>query len=75
MAVIKGKDLNDLSGWTDKELRKLKINLNNRIQTLTLSSKASELKESHPLAGLGIEECQSLLRSVSAAEKKLNLEL
>ncbi len=71
MAVIKGKDLSDLSGWNDKELRKLKINLSNRIQTFDLSPKAKDLPASNPLFGFGVEQCQSLLRNVCAAEKKL----
>lgn len=72
MAKIKGKDLNDLSSWNEKELRKLKINLNNRIQTLSLSVKAKELPESNPLYGLGSEECKSLLGKVFGAEKVLS---
>lgn len=72
MAKIKGKDLNDLSSWNEKELRKLKINLNNRVQTLDQSVKAKELPESNPLSGLGIEECKKLLGEVFSAEKKLS---
>lgn len=71
MAVIKGKDLSDLSGWNEKELRKLKINLSNRIQTLDLSPKAKDLPASNPLFGFGMYECKSLLQSVLEAEKKL----
>ena len=72
MAKIKGKDLDDLSTWNEKELRKLKINLNNRIQTLQQSVKPKELPDSNPLSGLGIEESKSLLERVFKAEKKLS---
>lgn len=71
MAAIKGKDLSELGDWNEKELRKLKINLNNRIQTLETSVKAKELKDSNPLSGLGVEECKSLLNDVYKAEKVL----
>lgn len=72
MAVIKGKDLGKLNEWNEKELRKLKINLNNRVQTLEQSVKSKELKENNPLSGLGIEECKSLLEKVFRAEKALS---
>lgn len=72
MAKIKGKDLDNLSSWNEKELRKLKINLNNRMQTLQSSVKAKELPESNPLYGLGSEECKSLLDKVFKAEKILS---
>ena len=72
MAVIKGKDLQDLSSWNDKELRKLKINLNNRIQTLEIKPKAKDLSESNPLYGFGIDECKSLLNNVTKAERELS---
>ena len=71
MAVIKGKDLKDLSSWNDKELRKLKINLNNRIQTLGIKPKAKELSESNPLHGFGIDQCRTLLTNVMKAERDL----
>ena len=71
MAKIKGKDLSNLATWDQKELRKLKINLNNRVQTLEASVKVKELPESNPLFGLGSEECKSLLERVYKAEKKI----
>lgn len=71
MAVIKGKDLSKLEDWNDKELRKLKINLNNRIQTFQNSAKPKELPKSNPLFGLGEEECKNLLKEVQKAEKNL----
>lgn len=71
MATIKGKDLNNLSDWNEKELRKLKINLNNRLQTFQFSPKAKDLPKSNPLFGLGVEECKQLLEEVKKAEKNL----
>jgi hypothetical protein len=71
MAVIKGKDLTKLEDWNDKELRKLRINLNNRIQTFQFSAKAKDLPKSNPLYGMGEEECKSLLEAVKKAEREL----
>ena len=71
MAKIKGKDLSNLKDWNDKELRKLKINLNNRLQTFQSSPKAKDLPKSNPLFGLGEDECKSLLEAVKKAEREL----
>lgn len=71
MAVIKGKNLNDLSDWNDKELRKLKISLNNRIKSFEAAGKPKELPESNPLYGIGEERCRELLEDIRKAEKNL----
>lgn len=71
MATIKGKDLNNLNDWNEKELRKLKINLNNRLQTFQFSQKAKDLPKSNPLFGLGEDECKKLLEEVKKAERNL----
>lgn len=71
MATIKGKDLNKLQDWNEKELRKLKINLNNRLQTFQFSQKAKDLPKSNPLFGLGEDECKQLLEEVKKAERNL----
>lgn len=71
MAVIKGKDLTKLENWNDKELRKLKINLNNRIQSFQFSAKPKELPKSNPLFGMGEEECINLLENVKNAQRDL----
>lgn len=71
MAVIKDKNLNDLSGWNDKELRKLKINLNNRIKAFEAAGKPKELPKSNPLHGIGEERCRELLEDIRKAEKNL----
>lgn len=50
---------------TDKQLRTLRNNLNNRISALSgednLGRKAKELKASHPLFGLTLNDCRELL--------------
>ena len=71
MATIKGKDLNNLQDWNEKELRKLKINLNNRLQTFQFSQKTKDLPKSNPLFGLGEDECKQLLEEVKKAERNL----
>lgn len=71
MADIKLKDKNKLETWNAKELRKLKITLNNRISTLENSSKPKELTAKHPLFEMGAEECKNLLKEVLKAEKNL----
>lgn len=70
MATIKDKNLNDLSDWNLKELRKLKINIKNRIETLKVNEK-KELQKSNPLFGMGIDECEALLLEIKRAEKNL----
>lgn len=70
MANIKDKNLNDLSDWNLKELRKLKINLKNRIESLKVNEK-KELQKSNPLAAFGIDECEDLLLKIKRAEKNL----
>lgn len=69
MANIKNKNLEDLSGWNAKELRKLRMLLKNRISTLEVSSKPKDLAASHPLAEMEIHDCRDLLVKVVRAEK------
>ncbi len=68
---IKMKNISDIENWNLKQLRNLRINLNNRIQTYQNSPKAKELQKSHVLYGLGVEECNQLLEKVKRIEKKL----
>ncbi len=49
-------DISLIPEKTDKQLRTLRNNLNNRITSFE-SGKVSELKPSHPLFGLEHEEC------------------
>ena len=71
MAVIKDKDLKDLSSWNAKELRKLKINIKNRMNGFSAFKKPKELQPSNPLADLGEFELKKLLEEISTAERKL----
>lgn len=71
MANLKTKNIKNLEEWNDKELRKLRITLNNRISSLKTGGKPKELPESHPLKGKDLEGCQELLESVQKAERIL----
>ena len=70
MANIKAKDINDLTDWNVKELRKLRITVKNRISALDLS-KPKDLPASHPLTGMQMGECKVLLDKIVQAERKL----
>lgn len=70
MANIKDKDINALDTWNIKELRKLKIMSKNRISALELAPK-KEVAKSHPLFGMGVEECKDLITQIQKAEKVL----
>ena len=70
MANIKEKDLKNLTSWNLKELRKLRININNRLSALISGSK-KELSTSHILNGMDEEQLNQLLIEVKRAEKSL----
>ena len=72
MANIKTKSLKELEAWNIKELRKLRITVKNRIESLKTGLKPKELSASHVLRGLEIGECQSLLEKIKRAEKALS---
>ena len=72
MAKIGNKDLQDLSSWDLKELRKLRIMLKNRISALELAPKKT-VAESHPLHNMDLGDCKELLLNVQRAEKKLTM--
>lgn len=71
MANIRSKDIQDLASWNEKELRKLRITINNRISSLKAGGKAKAMPESHPLKDFELEDCQSLLENVLKAERSL----
>lgn len=71
MANLKDKDINDLSTWNMKELRKLKINANNRIESIKSVRSARELTKSHILYGMEVSELEELVLNIKRAEKKL----
>lgn len=66
------KNLNELENWNLKQLRNLRINLNNRIQAFDNNPKPKDLQKSHALYEMGKEQCQSLLEKVKRLEKSLN---
>ena len=70
MAKINDKDINDLSSWTMKELRKLKINSKNRITSLESNPK-SVLSKSHILFEMEASELKELILQIHRAEKVL----
>lgn len=70
MAKINDKDINDLSTWDVKELRKLRINAKNRISALSANTK-SILGSNHILRGMEVGELDELLLKVRKAEKSL----
>jgi hypothetical protein len=72
MAKIGNKNLENLTDWDLKELRKLRIMLKNRISALELAPKKS-VAESHPLHNMDLGECKDLLLNVQRAEKKLSM--
>lgn len=71
MADLKTKDITKLEDWNAKELRKLRMTINNRINEFENSSKQKELAKSNPLAKLNPDELQELLEKVLKAEKNL----
>ena len=71
MANIKLKSTDDIESWNTKELRKLRITIKNRMESLKTNNKPKELPESHPLNGMELDNCQRLLDKVIKAEKKL----
>ncbi|MBF0299570.1 MAG: hypothetical protein HQK51_12670 [Oligoflexia bacterium] len=62
---------NDLPTRTAKELRKLRMNLNNRIESFKKDDNAKELAKSHMLHGLNHKECVELLLKIKQVEKNL----
>lgn len=72
MANIKLKDINQLNTWNVKELRKLRINLKNRMAVNEFNPNAKELPKSHPLFGMQFSECKDLLNKVKKAEQDLS---
>lgn len=71
MANIRSKDINELSSWNEKELRKLRITINNRVSSLQAGSKAKELPAGHPLKDFDLDQCKEKLEEVLKAERTL----
>lgn len=59
------KDFNDISSWTEKKLRTLRNNLNNRLESFKKDGDAAKvLQASHKLYGLTEKQCKDLLDKV-----------
>ena len=58
------KDLKSLTEWSDKQLRTLRNNLNNRITSFKNDPHAKPLQASHVLFNKGVDECNELLKKV-----------
>jgi len=71
LADLKTKDISKLETWNAKELRKLRMTINNRIKEFEASSKPKELAKSNPLIDLNLDELKELLENVLKAEKEL----
>lgn len=62
-------EIDQIPEKSDKQLRTLRNNLNNRISAFE-SGSASDLKPSHPLHGLDHEECLKVRELVLVEMKK-----
>ena len=62
------KDYTDLKVLTDKKLRTLRNNLNNRLESFR-AGKDNHLSPSHMLHGLDEKQCVDLLKRVQTALK------
>ena len=71
MANIRLKNIKELSSWNEKELRKLRMTVRNRISSFESASQAKELPEAHPLSGMSVTECNQLLDQIISTEKNL----
>lgn len=71
MANLKSKSIKELDTWNEKELRKLRIAIKNRLSSFEVSEKAKQLPENHPLFQKDSKDCEELLKDVLRAEKKL----
>lgn len=70
MADIKLKSIDELEKWNEKELRKLRITIKNRIAALELENPKA-LPKNHPLFEMNASRCKNLLDNVVRSEKKL----
>jgi len=71
LADLKIKDITKLETWNVKELRKLRMTINNRINEFENSSKQKELAKSNPLQNKNLDELKELLEKVLKAERYL----
>ncbi len=65
------KDYSDLKEFTDKKIRTLRNNLNNRLETFKKGEKGAKvLPPSHMLHGMDEGDCKALLLKVQDLIKK-----
>jgi hypothetical protein len=62
----------EIPNKSPKQLRTLRNQLNNRIDSLDAGKKDDELKESHPLHGLDQTDCKDILVMVKRQLKALS---
>lgn len=60
----------DLKAYTDKKLRTLRNNLNNRLESFKKNEDAKALPPSHMLHGMDSAECKDLLTKIQTEMKK-----
>ena len=58
------KDLNAIQDWSDKQLRTLRNNLNNRLESFKKDGEPRALQASNVLHGKSEKQCQDLLKKV-----------
>lgn len=63
------KDYSDLSTFSDKKLRTLRNNINNRLESFEKGGE-KKLPPSHMLSGLEVGDCKKLLDDVYTEMKK-----
>jgi hypothetical protein len=63
------KDYSDLTEFSDKKLRTLRNNINNRLQSFKNNS-AGHLPPSHMLSGMEQKDCDSLLEKVQSEMRR-----
>ena len=71
MADIKLKDITKLETWNAKELRKLKMTINNRLSGFKASDKPKDLPSNNPLFEMDAAGCNALLEKVVRQEKNM----
>lgn len=64
------RDYSKLEDFSSKELRKLKMNLNNRLESFKRSDEPKELAKSHMLHGMSQNDCEKLLTRITKLEKE-----
>jgi hypothetical protein len=71
MAKIGDKNIHDLTSWNMKELRKLRIQTKNRLESLCLAPN-KEVSKKHLLYGFDAKMCEDLILNIKRAEKTLS---